>query len=76
MSTPNPDRVVDDAARVAKAIIAQPKSFYKSKRFWVALVATVLHAIGYLPAEYAIAATFAANLVSPIIDRLVSDLPA
>lgn len=46
----DPNVVIDSAAGVAKAAVAQGKSFLKSKTFWFNVVTAGTAYLGYIPA--------------------------
>lgn len=67
------EQLVDDAAAVAKAVVAAKpvKAFWKSKRFWTTIATVGLHYSGYLPGPAAVVVPLVANIVFPLLDAQV-----
>lgn len=59
----DPNKVVDDAAEVAKDAIAAGKPFWKSKTFWTNVAAIGATYLGYVPANIAAVAIPLVNIL-------------
>ena len=63
----DPNQIIDDAESIAKAAVAAPKPFFKSKTFRFNILLASTHYVGALPEKYAVPVAAAVNVALRLV---------